>query len=443
MVVFVHGRAAYTWAAQKGTLDGIDGAGTAEARLKGWGSVAGHEGPRLDSLTEGRFFAALGVVMFHAVIAFGVTATWVGGLSAFGFTGVSFFFALSGFVLTWAARDGEHPGRFYARRFARIYPIYALTWLAAVLYAAVGHGTVSWRPVLLGFGLLQAWSHPDAMSYNYPAWSLSDEAFFYALFPLLIRPVSRMNGTQAWLGMTMGMLWMAAGSIVTRLAGETTNWLLFSFPPYRLGEFVCGMCLAVCIRRGWRPRVPLMVPILILAVMAVLRWQAAGLAHPLTVARDLLTLCVIPVELLLIACLATRDLQPRRRHWGAVVELGNASYALYISHALVLFAWGAMRLPFASWYMPVYVVTAVVGSLLLHRWVERPAEQTVKARLLRQDTRAVPRAGRVRGRGVRRPGGGRRRPRLPAGRPAGHVGPAAGEGLPRHGSRHRQHRQPH
>ena len=343
---------------------------------------------QLDSLTEARFFAAICVVLFHGVIAFGATATWFGGLTAFGFTGVSFFFTLSGFVLTWAARDAERPRRFYLRRLARIYPIYALTWLAAVLYAAVGSGTVFWRPVLLGATLLQGWSPHDDMAYNFPAWSLSDEAFFYALFPLLIKPISRMTSSRAATGMCIGWLWMLVWSLAARMTGAgPTDWLLYSFPLYRLGEFVCGMCLAIGLKQGWRPRVSPAVPLLVLLGGAVACWRATELAHPVRLDRDFLTLLVIPVELLLIASLTARDVRPHKGRSRTLLELGNASYALYISHALVLFAWGALRLSFAMRYLVVYVVVCLVGSLLLHWWVERPLEEWLKRLLSLRDAR--------------------------------------------------------
>lgn len=343
--------------------------------------VADHGRARLDSLTQARFFAALGVVFLHASIGFGATTTWFGGLSAFGFTGVSFFFILSGFVLTWGARRSDTPGQFYKRRFARIYPIYAITWFAAVLYAALGSGTVSWRPVLAGVTLLQAWNPTYDMSYNYPAWSLSVEAFFYALFPLLIMAVSRMTAAQAALGMAIGWMWMVAWNVLARLTGVgPLDWLLTSLPLYRLGEFVCGMCLAVVFLQGWRPRIPPVVPVLLLLVCAIGYWQLGATGRSWELDTDVITLCVIPVELMLIASLAERDLGPRRRRFFPLVELGNASYALYISHVIIIFAWGAVGLSFATRYMLVYILICVGASLLLHRLVEKPAERWLQQR---------------------------------------------------------------
>ena len=76
-----------------------------------------------------RFVAALAVVLLH------VTASRVnpeplvdlgsaaGRVAELGYLGVTFFFALSGFVLTWSASGRRlSPAAFFRRRFARVYP---------------------------------------------------------------------------------------------------------------------------------------------------------------------------------------------------------------------------------------------------------------------------------------------------------------------------------
>src|ERR1700759_5048424 len=93
---------------------------------------------RLPSLTGLRFVAAF------LVFTSDVTATKLfsdQGLSDFlsryvsrsGCLGVRFFFVLSGFILTWNAKAGDPPGRFYRRRLVKIYPNHFVTWLAGLL----------------------------------------------------------------------------------------------------------------------------------------------------------------------------------------------------------------------------------------------------------------------------------------------------------------------
>ncbi|UCN13634.1 acyltransferase family protein [Cellulomonas iranensis] len=71
---------------------------------------------RLDALTGLRFLAALVVVVFHLSLnrffldAPALVDPLQGVLRNGGWLGVTFFFVLSGFVLTWSARPGDTPG---------------------------------------------------------------------------------------------------------------------------------------------------------------------------------------------------------------------------------------------------------------------------------------------------------------------------------------------
>jgi hypothetical protein len=87
----------------------------------------------LRPLTSLRFVAASMVVLSHACKFFGWTAIvpWYTTLSH----GVSFFFVLSGFILTHVYRSRPWPGywHFLALRIGRIWPVHAaaLTFLVA------------------------------------------------------------------------------------------------------------------------------------------------------------------------------------------------------------------------------------------------------------------------------------------------------------------------
>jgi peptidoglycan/LPS O-acetylase OafA/YrhL len=86
-------------------------------------------------LTGLRFFAALYVVLFHQETTFAAGHHFSKPLLTFlghGYLAVSLFFVLSGFVLTYNYADRWSETRFskfLLSRFARIYPVYALTLL--------------------------------------------------------------------------------------------------------------------------------------------------------------------------------------------------------------------------------------------------------------------------------------------------------------------------
>src|SRR6185437_10634847 len=97
------------------------------------------------------FFAAMQVVVFHfAQIRVENAPLPIRNLVASGYTGVSLFFVLSGFILAYNYLDKDLSWRGGARffliaRFARIYPVYALGLLVSIPFFLKDHaiaGTV-------------------------------------------------------------------------------------------------------------------------------------------------------------------------------------------------------------------------------------------------------------------------------------------------------------
>lgn len=106
------------------------------------------------------------------------------------------FFAISGFVLARryyaTAWDGPTLVRYAVARFARIYPVYLISLLilvpiisAELRSGALGPPAGQAGLVLNHILILQGW-RPPIVNWNTPAWSLTCEVFFYALFPIVI-----------------------------------------------------------------------------------------------------------------------------------------------------------------------------------------------------------------------------------------------------------------
>lgn len=141
-------------------------------------------------LTSLRFFFAFCVFLSH--LSYLKTDERYGDIFnrvlSEGFLGVSFFFILSGFILALNYREKFKNKtitlkKFYLARFARIYPLYFVTMLAAIpiLYN-------SFNILIYNIFLVQSYI-PDQKYYfslNAPSWSISDEMFFYAMFPILV-----------------------------------------------------------------------------------------------------------------------------------------------------------------------------------------------------------------------------------------------------------------
>ena len=331
---------------------------------------------RLDALTSLRWFAAFAVLLRHI---WGRTSLVPHDFAEHflrqGVVGVSFFFILSGFVLTWSHVANDTPRSFYGRRIARIYPAYAVAALGTAVFVLSKHLHIGFRDVFT-FTLLQAWI-PDGkyhFALNSVSWSLSVELFFYVAFPFLLPRLTR-------LPLNTRRLLMAACVVIPLLIavglrpheGETSYWFMYVFPPVRMLEFVAGILLALEVRDGTWPRVGVTPAVAI----ALAGYVAAGFVpEPLMWTATALLPFVI-----LIGAVAQSDLDRPIRvlHLRALVWLGEASYAFYLVHLTVL----AVLLDHVSSKTAGLLALPVglVAAALLHELVETPAERRLRPRL--------------------------------------------------------------
>jgi peptidoglycan/LPS O-acetylase OafA/YrhL len=128
---------------------------------------------------------------------------------------------LSGFILQHSYRHrlgvegGITPVQFVALRFFRLWPCH----IAVILLLILANGswilsyflnTFSTRQIFSVIFLLQAW-HPDikvVFALNSPAWSISVEMFFYAMFPLLSRQALKSPLSPMYVGTAITIAWL-------------------------------------------------------------------------------------------------------------------------------------------------------------------------------------------------------------------------------------------
>jgi peptidoglycan/LPS O-acetylase OafA/YrhL len=350
-----------------------------------------------------RFIAAAMVFLFHAHLV-GLFASPEAGstfdaiASQGGWTGVGFFFILSGFVLTWAAKPGDSTRSFWRRRFFKIYPNHIVTFIAALLLlTVVAHETITnWRAIV-NLLLLQSWfpSMETSLTLNTVSWSLSAELLFYVSFPLLLKLINRIRPERLWYwagGVVVAIL--AVPVIATALppsepflpwanAGPTVFWFVYLLPPVRMLEFVFGIILARIVLTG--RKVPLSLGgAMALTILAYAVTPLFGLTYPLV------AIMTLPLGLL-IAAGAVADVRGHRTLLSsrAMVWLGEVSFAFYLWHLLVLIyghQWiagvdqpASFPLPGAGYSTPVAlaVLALLFGVSLLLAWatftlVEKP-----------------------------------------------------------------------
>lgn len=353
--------------------------------------------PRLASITGLRWWAAFAVFFFH----FRNLAPLPEPLSVFapfGNLGVTFFFVLSGFVLTWSWNPATTLRTFYWRRFARIYPLAMVTLVLAipVFYSFAPDPEQPWvKPVNIGILvlcvlLLQGWSRsPEIMFAGNPAaWTLTSEMFFYALHPWISRGLRRL----AVHGALIAAVIVITVALVVRAyaTAEPNSWIAgLPWPILRIYEFLFGMCLAWAFRRGWRPRTPVYVAYLLLIL-----WAVTLLVLPRVDALAPIAAIFSPFALegsavvcgLLIVTSAARELRGTKGWSGTrpVVALGEWSYAFYLIHATILYtALALFGHQHGGWTSVAWLVgtlaLSIVAAAALHLWVERPMEKRMRA----------------------------------------------------------------
>ncbi len=257
-----------------------------------------------------------------------------------GYLAVGLFFLLSGFILAYTY-DGKIEGRgnrarFWEARFARIYPVYLLSLVMA--FAFSGKLALSTRAAVVG--MVQAWNpfNSDmAGAWNYPAWTLSAEAFFYICFPFVLPWLSRRSERALYWLMAALLLLCVLGHTPVKGLGDWKNQAgLFvryvPLPVLRIPEFLVGVVMGVQFLRASRTQTRLGRPLIVYSAVV---GTVAALSLPI---GDWVSLVILPFSLLVyeLACggtLLTQFLSTR-----IMVLLGGASYSVYL-----------LRYPVANW----------------------------------------------------------------------------------------------
>jgi peptidoglycan/LPS O-acetylase OafA/YrhL len=373
-----------------------------EAEWRLVNSCAGR--PRLEGLTTLRFFAALHVILFHLKVEGILTGGpwWYQNFAGIGYIGVNFFFVLSGFILvyTYAAADLD-PRQFWHARLARIYPAYlfslaitAPSFLFAVRHLDLPFFAWSQRHLalaaILTVGLLQAWIPQGALTWNPVCWSLSVEAFFYSVFPLLLHWTKGFSSRRL-------PLWIGAFSLVSfsvsvayvlghpdgvakiNSSEVTLLWKnVLSFNPLvRLPEFVVGMLTGrLFLSRRNNRRLGSLCVIGGTATIVVITILAARIPNPMISAGFL-----SPAFAAIIFGVAQQPPWTRFLAFPQFVRLGEASYSLYLMHSFVMAkAFEAMSyLPHAA-RVALSVTAAIGASLVSYEFIEEPARRFLRPR---------------------------------------------------------------
>ncbi len=337
---------------------------------------------QFDGIQILRGLAALLVVVHHVLETSApllLPQALPAGFVVWGAIGVDVFFVISGFIMVQSTgtQFGQRGAalEFLARRCIRIFPLYWLCTLAIVALVATtplfGERAISVPKFISSIALL-----PLAWPIIEFAWTLQFEMYFYVIFALWLALGSR-QGALVGAPLTLAGVSAAATLLPSGYARQMlTNPIAAEFV---LGMWIAGAMLSRQLGVSTRG--------LLLVAGVAGSMLAVGLA-PIDPAMMELVPSVRfwvwgPPAALIVA--ATVPLAQVRSRLGlACVRLGDASYALYLTHYVIIAGYGAVAkapaaglLPPLAWMLLATLASVVLGTVA-HRHIERPATAWAK-----------------------------------------------------------------
>ncbi len=308
---------------------------------------------KLEGLQIARGIAAFSIAYFHSwviLMSFPAhTDAPILLLKNWGYLSIDFFFAISGFVICLVIdRPDFNFGRFLMKRAFRLYPIY---WICLWLFCL----TTIYRGPVESETTLNLWYSFTLMPWNgYPyydvAWSVRHEILFYLIAGLIVPRIG-----------LKGLVGVLAASAVT------ATW--FDIPLHDLpvskyhADFAAGVLAFMTMKRF--KEVQPVAPFLFGAASLVYVCYA-GYTNLLFVPFDFLILGVV-------------NFKPSSIVARPFLEIGNASYSLYLIHPLVFIVGNVMAgrmQPLPIWAQePIRWAALAVCCILAYiswRVVERP-----------------------------------------------------------------------
>jgi peptidoglycan/LPS O-acetylase OafA/YrhL len=308
-------------------------------------------------------------------------------ITAIGPAGVDLFFVISGTVMVLTCYDRfagpRESARFLRRRVARIYPLY---WLvtAGVLLICWVRPELATRDKFDGPHItasLLLWPQRE-----YPivavGWTLSYEMFFYLAFAVVLL-------FPRWMLVPSLAVWAASTVVLFALHTEPTMKATpaghLALPLYASPlalEFIAGCVIALLVRRG----VTTLAATALVSGIAglVIAGGYVGVNWPNDAHFGLMRTAVFggPAALIVYGAIAL-ERQVRASAGKALVFLGDASYAMYLTHMYVLWLIAAAWPAAVSGRWEVGVRTAIgvgaciAAAALCHLVIERPLQRSL------------------------------------------------------------------
>ncbi len=309
-----------------------------------------------------------------------------GGVAPFGghagnlFVCVDFFFVLSGFLIPWVHwNDFGRParvGRYFKRRFARIYPVYwvvlTITILLHLLRPSTNHAVpLTAKTVITSYIIIPN----DGPTLHQVAWTLYFEIWGYLMFGALL-----LAGRRSLYALVAYALAIVAFNMAVP---HTAFPAAFFLNAYQL-QFMMGIGIAVLLRHHAVPAPRLV------ALVGGLLFLGAVYVGPETVFGGDFLLMRLGFGLFASAAIMGMIEWERRRSLAIPIwmqKFGAASYSIYLVHTIVegpalSAGWSVLRHLPAEGRVLVIGGIGIAAGYLFHVVVELPLTEVVKKLVL-------------------------------------------------------------
>lgn len=375
--------------------------------------IAKHQ---IHALTSLRFFAALCIVLLHATNHDLLDISWSKLLDLS--KAVSFFFVLSGFVLTYAyINRNYYLSDFYQARFARIWP----ATVASVFFVLLLLPRANFLPdvnsdwslgsvFLLNLIGIQSWVPIPAVFFglNAVTWSISVEASFYGFFPYFSKMQLRLLLPSLIMVCICGLsaAYYVESSSVPSFSPQTFNipvWqgLLYINPIARLPEFILGILAGrAFVSHFYQQKISEMhsisdkypfiysaIELPIFFYLVFLGFKGASF-HASIPYQIILNQWLSGLSFACLICVvaSSRGILGQFLNWSPLVFLGEISFGLYLYHQPLMiraaqadgFALGGFQLLPDSLF-PVVAWSLLVSAISFY-CLEKPLQRVLRPR---------------------------------------------------------------